>query len=154
VVRRTRTPGLRCLPLTSLGEAEAHGAAVVVEAAVLHDQRQRDVVVGHGAAVGDRRVAVVVRGAGRGQQGHMLGPGEGRPADRRGAARLAQREDESPVFAGAISPDGQLAYVTGGHSFGNAGWDGVSVVDLQRRSVTELAVPERPLDIQIFPERG
>jgi DNA-binding beta-propeller fold protein YncE len=54
----------------------------------------------------------------------------------------------------AISPDGQLAYVTGGHSFGNAGWDGVSVVDLQRRSVTELAVPERPLDIQIFPERG
>jgi len=50
-----------------------------------------------------------------------------------------------------LSPDGRLAYVTGGHSFGNAGWDGVSVVDLQQRSVTELAVPDRPLDIQLFP---
>jgi hypothetical protein len=51
----------------------------------------------------------------------------------------------------ALSPDGRLAYITGGHTFSNAGWDGVSVVDLQRRSVTDLAVPDRPLDIQILP---
>ena len=50
-----------------------------------------------------------------------------------------------------LSPDGRLAYITGGHTFGNTGWDGLSVVDLQQRSVTELAVPDRPLDIQLFP---
>jgi YVTN family beta-propeller protein len=49
----------------------------------------------------------------------------------------------------ALSPDGRLAYVTGGHSFANGGWDGLSAIDLERRSVTELAVPERPLDIVV-----
>jgi YVTN family beta-propeller protein len=49
----------------------------------------------------------------------------------------------------ALSPDGRLAYVTGGHSFANGGWDGLSVVDLERLSVTELPVPDRPLDIAI-----
>jgi hypothetical protein len=51
----------------------------------------------------------------------------------------------------ALSPDGRLAYLTGGYSFANAGWDGISVVDLQRRSVAELTVPDRPLDIVVVP---
>ena len=95
---------------------------------------------------------------------HLLIVGTGPAGDAQGPPRLtvldlATMVEESiplsrPHEQVALSPDGQLAYVTGGHSFGNAGWDGVSVVDLQRRSVTELAVPERPLDIQIFPERG
>jgi len=50
----------------------------------------------------------------------------------------------------ALSPDGRLAYVTGGHSFANGGWDGLSVVDLERRSVIELPVPDRPLDIVVL----
>jgi YVTN family beta-propeller protein len=53
-----------------------------------------------------------------------------------------------------LSPDGRLAYVTGGYSFANGGWDGLSVIDLQQRSVAELAVPDRPLDIQVIPFGG
>jgi hypothetical protein len=69
---------------------------------------------------------------------------------------LATMDEESipmsrPHEQVALSPNGQLAYVTGGYTFGNAGWDGISVIDLQRRSVTELVVPDRPLDIQILP---
>ena len=92
---------------------------------------------------------------------HLLIVGTGPAGDAQGppcltVLDLATMVEESiplsrPHEQVALSPDGRLAYVTGGHSFGNAGWDGVSVVDLQRRSVTELAVPDRPLDIQIFP---
>jgi hypothetical protein len=52
----------------------------------------------------------------------------------------------------ALSPDGCLAYVTGGHTFANGGWDGLSVVDLQQHTVTEVPVPNRPLDIVIVSE--
>ena len=44
-----------------------------MEAAVLDDQRQRDVVVGH-PAIGLGRIAMVVGGAGRCQQRHVLRP--------------------------------------------------------------------------------
>src|SRR3954451_24246869 len=50
----------------------------------------------------------------------------------------------------ALSPDGRVEYVTGGHSFANQGCDGISVVDLQQYSEIELAVPDRPLDIVVF----
>jgi YVTN family beta-propeller protein len=52
----------------------------------------------------------------------------------------------------ALSPDGCLAYITGGHTFANGGWDGLSVVDLQQHIVTEIPVPDRPLDIAIVSE--
>jgi YVTN family beta-propeller protein len=54
----------------------------------------------------------------------------------------------------ALSPDGCLAYVTGGHTFANGGWDGLSIVDLRRHTVTEIAVPDRPLAIAIVAEDG
>ena len=53
----------------------------------------------------------------------------------------------------ASSPDGRRAYLTGGYTFADGGWDGVTIVDLARRVVAELPVPGRPLDIAILPAR-
>jgi YVTN family beta-propeller protein len=88
---------------------------------------------------------------------HLLIVGTGPAGDARGQPRLTilnlatMAEDQIPLSRPheqvAFSPDGRLAYITGGHSFANGGWDGLSVVDLQQRSVTELPVPSRPLDI-------
>jgi YVTN family beta-propeller protein len=52
----------------------------------------------------------------------------------------------------AFSPDGCLAYVTGGHTFADGGWDGLSVVNLQQHSLAEIPVPDHPLDIAIVSE--
>ncbi|MDQ2998429.1 MAG: hypothetical protein M3R61_15450, partial [Chloroflexota bacterium] len=89
----------------------------------------------------------------------LLIVGTGPAGDAQGPPRLTvldletMAEDNIPLSRPheqvALSPDGRLAYVTGGHSFANAGWDGISVVDLQQRSVTELAVPDRPLAIVV-----
>jgi YVTN family beta-propeller protein len=90
----------------------------------------------------------------------LLIVGTGPAGDARGQPRLTLLDlstmDEvdiplsRPHEQVALSPDGRLAYVTGGHSFANGGWDGLSVVDLARRSVTELPVPDRPLDIVVL----
>jgi DNA-binding beta-propeller fold protein YncE len=45
----------------------------------------------------------------------------------------------------AVSPDGRWAYLTGGYLLGG-GWDGLTVVDLLRRTTEEIPVPDRPLD--------
>jgi YVTN family beta-propeller protein len=49
-----------------------------------------------------------------------------------------------------ISPDGRYAYVTGGYTFAGGGWDGITVVDLETRTLREIPVPARPLDIVIL----
>jgi YVTN family beta-propeller protein len=51
----------------------------------------------------------------------------------------------------AVSPDGRWAYLTGGYSFANGGWDGITVLDLIEQTTHELAVPNRPLDIVVLP---
>ncbi len=51
----------------------------------------------------------------------------------------------------AVSPDGRWAYLTGGHSFANGGWDGITVVDLIDLTLREITIPNRPLDIVIVP---
>ena len=62
----------------AFGKGEAHRARVIVEAAVLDDQGKRDVAFGDlSLGLG---VAVVMLGAGRREQGHMLGPGNVLPA--------------------------------------------------------------------------
>ncbi|MBI3964125.1 MAG: hypothetical protein HY329_00700 [Chloroflexi bacterium] len=50
----------------------------------------------------------------------------------------------------ALSPDGRRAFLTGGYLFADGGWDGITVVDLQTRSVGEIAVPDRPLDVAVL----
>lgn len=50
----------------------------------------------------------------------------------------------------AISPDGNYAYLTGGYLL-TGGWEGLTVVDLQRRTVSELTVTGYPLDIVALP---
>ncbi len=49
----------------------------------------------------------------------------------------------------AVSPDGRWAYLTGGYLLAG-GWDGLTIVDLQSNSITELVVPDRPLDIIVL----
>ena len=51
----------------------------------------------------------------------------------------------------AISPDGREAYLTGGYTFANGGWDGLTIVDLRTLAVRELMVPDRPQDIVVLP---
>jgi DNA-binding beta-propeller fold protein YncE len=52
----------------------------------------------------------------------------------------------------AVSADGRWAYLTGGYTFADGGWDGLTVIDLWQQTVgAELAVPERPLDIVVLP---
>lgn len=51
----------------------------------------------------------------------------------------------------AVSPDGRFAYLTGGYSFANGGWDGISVLDLTDKTLQEIAIPNRPLDIVLLP---
>jgi len=92
-----------------------------------------------------------------GQQ--LLIVGTGPAGDARGAPRLtildlaSMAEQQIPLSRPheqvALSPDGGLAYVTGGHTFANGGWDGLSVVDLRQHTVTEIPVPDRPLAIAI-----
>jgi len=51
----------------------------------------------------------------------------------------------------AISPDVREAYLTGGYTFANGGWDGLTIVNLQTLSTRELRVPDQPQDIVILP---
>ena len=51
----------------------------------------------------------------------------------------------------AVGPDGRYAYLTGGYTFAGGGWDGLTIVDLDRLTTRELPVPDRPLDIAILP---
>jgi ankyrin repeat protein len=49
-----------------------------------------------------------------------------------------------------ISPDGNYAYLTGGYLL-DSGWEGLTVVDLQHRTTSELIVAGYPLDIVALP---
>lgn len=51
----------------------------------------------------------------------------------------------------AVSLDGRWGYITGGHSFANGGWDGITVVDLVDLTLREIPIPNRPLDIVVIP---
>ncbi|WP_083537391.1 MULTISPECIES: YncE family protein [unclassified Paenibacillus] len=50
----------------------------------------------------------------------------------------------------AGSPDGRLAYLTGGVTFADSGWNGVTVVDLTTKATKEMNLPDYPLDIAIL----
>jgi DNA-binding beta-propeller fold protein YncE len=50
----------------------------------------------------------------------------------------------------AVSPDGRRAYLTGGYLL-PGGWNGMTVVDLERRTTEEVAVPDQPLDVASLP---
>lgn len=50
----------------------------------------------------------------------------------------------------AISADGRYAYLTGGYLL-PGGWDGLTIYDLQQQTLSELAIPDRPLDIKVLP---
>ena len=93
--------------------------------------------------------------------GHrLLIVGTGPAGGARGGPRLTmldletQEEDHIPLQRPheqvALSPDGRLAYLTGGFTFSDGGWDGLTIVDLQQETVTELPVPDRPLDIAVL----
>ena len=49
----------------------------------------------------------------------------------------------------AFSPDEQFAVLTGGYSFAGGGWDGITIVDLEQQTTTEIAIGAKPLDIAV-----
>jgi DNA-binding beta-propeller fold protein YncE len=50
----------------------------------------------------------------------------------------------------ALSQDGSEAYLSGGYTFADGGWDGMTVIDLKSRAIREIIVPERPLDLKLL----
>jgi Glycine transporter len=55
----------------------------------------------------------------------------------------------------AVSSDGHWGYLSGGYTFADGGWDGLTVIDLWQDTIAaELPVPDRPLDIVALPPRS
>lgn len=50
----------------------------------------------------------------------------------------------------AASPDGRWAYLTGGVTYADTGWDGLTIVDLEQGTSKELPLPDYPLDIEML----
>jgi len=90
----------------------------------------------------------------------LLIVGTGPAGGARGGPRLTildldtQEEEHIPLQRPheqvALSPDGRVAYLTGGFTFADGGWDGLTIVDLEQETITELPVPDRPLDIAVL----
>ncbi|MFE5322425.1 beta-propeller fold lactonase family protein [Paenibacillus sp. NPDC056579] len=53
----------------------------------------------------------------------------------------------------ASSPDGKLAYLTGGVTYADTGWDGLTIVDLEKGTTKEMALPDYPLDVKIVQQQ-
>jgi DNA-binding beta-propeller fold protein YncE len=50
----------------------------------------------------------------------------------------------------ASSADGRYAYLTGGVTYADTGWNGMTVVDLAAGTTREFELPDYPLDVQIL----
>jgi len=48
----------------------------------------------------------------------------------------------------ALSDDGKTAILTGGYTFADGGWDGVTIIDLDTGELSTLEIPGRPLAIR------
>ena len=118
-------------PRTGQSTTRSLSAATHQHGVALTPDGQRLVIVGTGPAGG-------VNGGPSLSVVDLLGTGE--------RVFPLQREHELV----AISPDGQLAYLTGGYLL-NGGWDGITVVNLATGATRELTVPARPLGIAVAP---
>ncbi|MDU0202731.1 YncE family protein [Paenibacillus sp. MAH-36] len=52
----------------------------------------------------------------------------------------------------AASADRRYAYLTGGVTYADTGWNGMTVVDLVSGAVRDFVVPDYPLDVQLLSE--
>ncbi|MZQ83986.1 hypothetical protein GQF01_17880 [Paenibacillus sp. 5J-6] len=52
----------------------------------------------------------------------------------------------------ATSADGRYAYLTGGVTYADTGWNGMTVVDLVSGAVRDFELPDYPLDVQLLSE--
>lgn len=50
----------------------------------------------------------------------------------------------------AASADGRTAYLTGGVTYADTGWNGMTVVDLATGTTLEFELPDYPLDVQLL----
>ncbi|NOU89045.1 hypothetical protein GC102_25335 [Paenibacillus sp. LMG 31460] len=50
----------------------------------------------------------------------------------------------------ATSADGRYAYLTGGVTYADTGWNGMTVVDLESGAVRDFEIPDYPLDVQLL----
>jgi hypothetical protein len=49
-----------------------------------------------------------------------------------------------------FGPDERDAYLTGGFTFGGGGWDGITIVDLEEHTASEVSVGALPLDVVVL----
>ncbi|KQX56710.1 MULTISPECIES: YncE family protein [unclassified Paenibacillus] len=50
----------------------------------------------------------------------------------------------------ATSADGRYSYLTGGVTYADTGWNGMTVVDLESGAVRDFEIPDYPLDVQLL----
>jgi hypothetical protein len=50
----------------------------------------------------------------------------------------------------AGSADGRYAYLTGGVTYADTGWNGMTIIDLQTGTTTEIALPDYPLEVEVL----
>lgn len=50
----------------------------------------------------------------------------------------------------ATSADGRYAYLTGGVTYADTGWNGMTVIDLTTGTTREMELPDYPLDVQLL----
>ena len=57
---------------------------------------------------------------------------------------------DNPHERVAFGPDERVAYLTGGFTFGGGGWVGITIVDLEERTTSEVSVGALPLDVLVL----
>jgi YVTN family beta-propeller protein len=102
----------------------------------------------HGVALSpDGKLLYVV---GTGPSGEAAGPPQITVIDVGQLTEIDSIPLKRPHEKIALSPDGRTAYLTGGFPL-DGGWDGITVVDLEKRRTREIPVPDRPLGIVVLP---
>lgn len=102
----------------------------------------------HGVALSpDGRLLYVI---GTGPSGEAAGPPQLDVIDVAQLTEVDQIPLARPHEKIALSPDGRTAYLTGGFQLAG-GWDGITVLDLAKKTAREIAVPDRPLGIVVLP---
>ena len=99
----------------------------------------------HGITLKDDETTAYIVGTG------PAGPAQGPPSLtildlETGDQRIIQLE--LPHEQVALSKDGKTAILTGGYTFADGGWDGVTIIDLETEELFTLEIPGRPLAIR------
>jgi YVTN family beta-propeller protein len=99
----------------------------------------------HGITLSDDETTAYIVGTG------PAGPAQGPPSLTILDLETAEEriiELERPHEQVALNDDGKTATLTGGYTFADGGWDGVTIIDLETEERSTLEIPGRPLAIR------